>query len=399
MANSALQYGAAGAIGGFARGFAQGFLPAYLQKKKEERKRKDYEAAIEEATDAVAGITGISRDRVKDWVVSRFSDLPVPFEALEKDPVKREEVAQKVIAKIRTDYPDLADNFQSRWRFDEDLEPALDFLQQSAENQIAINRSHLGGLQLYGYAKDGLKDEDYFIPNPKTGMTYFEAIEAVAEPLQAVMPKEQVAAAMQQMGVDFEIDKTERLEAKLRKFFVKPDGSSKKRDDWSQDDIRKYGRLLDVSLEKAQDEVNAYYKKQPRVHQMTTEKRLSLYTSIQGDLHSEPNYFDWLQKEGDDKLLPEYDLLNRALHPSGALKWPYLEDQLAQAATQIQLNDRERTLVIFLERNYTGESKEYWRKELDKRSISPGGLIGPGLPLPKDEIERILEVFFAGKGK
>lgn len=393
MASPALQYGAAGAVGGFAKGFARGFLPAYMQKKQEERKQKEYEAAIEQTTESIARITGISSERVRDWVVARFSDMPVPFEALEKDPVKREEVAQKVFAKIRADYPDMADALEPRWRLDEDLEPALDFLQQSEENQIEINRSHQGGLQLQGYAENGLKDEDYFIPNSKTGMTYFEAIEAAAQPLQAVMPKEQVAAAMQRMGVDFEIDKNERLEAKLRKSFINPDGSSKKRDEWSQEDVRKYGRLLDISLEKAEDEINAYYKEQPRVRQMTAEKKLSLYSSLQANLHSEPNYLAWLQEKGDDKLVPEYNLLNRSMHEGGAMKWEYLDDQLAQAATQVQLNDRERTMVNFLERNYTGESKDYWRKQLAE-FVQP-----PQLPLPKDEIERILEVFFAGKGK
>lgn len=395
MSNGVLQYGAAGAIGGFARGF----LPGYLKRKKKERQEKEQEKAIEEITESIARITGISEERVRDWVVARGSDMPVPFEALEKDPVKREDVAQKVLSEIRSKHPDLADSFESRWRFDEDLEPALDFLQQSEESQIEINKGHQALGQLYGYVQNGLKDENYFIPNPKTGMTYFEAIEAAAEPLQAVMPKEDVAAMLQKYGIDMEIDKNARAEAKLRKFFVNADGSTKKRDEWSQEDIRKYGRLLDISLEKAEDEVDAYYKKYPAVRQMTTQKRLSLYSAFQANLHGEPNYIPWLQEKGDDKFLPEYALLNRALHPSGALKWPYFDDQLAQAATPVRLNDRERAILESLERNYTGESKDYWRKELDKMSISPKGLIGPGLPLPKDEIERILEVFFAGKGK
>ena len=394
MANE-LQYGAA-AFGGFAQGFAKGYLPAYLQKKQEERKRKDYEAAIEQATESIARITGISRDRVRDWVIARFSDMPVPFEALEKAPVKREEVAQKVIAKIRTDYPDMADVLESRWRFDEDLESALDFLQQSEQNQIEINRSHLAGLQLYGYAKNGLKDEDYFIPNPKTGMTYFEAVGEAAKPLQAVMPKEEVAAAMQKMGVDFEIDKNERLEAKLRKFFVNADGSTKKRDEWSQEDIRRYSRHLNISLERAGDEINRYYKTQSGFG-MSAKDLAGVYSSLQADLHAGVDYLDWRQEKGDDKRLPKYRLQNEAMYDDGALKWSYVSKLLSEAATQIQLNDRERTVLEWLRRNYTGESKDHWRKELTQIGKPPRGFIGPVavVPLPKDEIERILEVFFA----
>lgn len=389
MAN-ALRYGAA-ALGGFAKGF----LPGYLQKKQEKRKREEYDRLVEEATESIARITGISEDRVRDWVIARLSDMPVPFESLEKDPVKREEVAQKVISKIRSDYPDMADVFESRWRFDEDLEPALDFLQLREENQIDVNRSHQAGLQLYEYAKNGLKDEDYFIPNKKTGMTYFEAVGEAAKPLQAVMPKEEVAVAMQQMGVDFEIDKEARAEAKLRKFFVNADGSTKKRDEWSQEDIRRYSRHLDTSFEKAEDELNRYYKTQSGFG-MSAKDLAGVYSTIQADLHSSADYHDWKKEIGDDKRLPKYSLQNQSMYESGALKWTYVRKLLSEAATQIQLNDRERTVLEWLRRNFTGESKEYWRKKLTEMNQPPKRQIGPVIPLPKDEIERILEVFFAG---
>ena len=393
MANISVLGAAAGAATGVARGVRR-FMPAYQQRKLEERKREEYERLIEEATESIARITGISSERVRDWVVARFSDMPVPFEALEKDPVKREEVAQKVISKIRSDYPDMADVFESRWRFDEDLEPALDFLQQSAEGQIALNRSHQAGLQLYGYAKNGLKDEDYFIPNSKTGMTYFEAVGEAAKPLQAVMPKEEVVAAMQQMGVDFEIDKEARAEAKLRKFFVKPDGSSKKRDEWSQEYISRYRRHLDTSFEKAEDELNRYYKTQSGFG-MSAKDLAGVYSTLQADLHSNADYLDWREEKGDDKRLPKYSLQNEAMYDSGALKWTYVRKLLSEAASQIQLNDRERTVLEWLRRNFTGESKEHWRKKLTEIAQPAKAQIGPVLPLPKDEIERILEVFFA----
>lgn len=384
-----LQYGAA-AFGGFMRGY----LPAYLKKKQEKRKQEEYERAIEEATESIARITGISSERVRDWVVARYSGMPVPFEALEKDPVKREEVAQKVIADIRSDYPEMADVFDSRWRFDEDLEPALDFLQQSEQNQIEINRSHLGGLQLYEYAKNGLKDEDYYIPNKKTGMTYFEAIKAAAEPLQAVMPKEEVAAAMQQMGVDFEIDKNERLEAKLRKFFYFPDGTPKKRDELGPEDIRKYSRLLDISFDKAEDEINDQFKT-ARGFGMSAKGLAGVYVSLRADFDVDPGYHDWREAKGKDKRLSKFSLYNEAFHDNGVLKWSYVRKRLTEAATQIRLNEPEQTTLEWLRRNYRRESKEYWRKQLTQASRPSKGQIGPVLLLYKEEIERILEVFFA----
>ena len=77
------------------------------------------------------------------------------------------------------------------------------------------------------------------------------------------------------------------------------------------------------------------------------------------------------------------------------MKWNYVKKLLTEAATQIQLNDRERTVLEWLRRNYGRESKEYWRKKLEKIAEPSRGRVGPVPPLPKDEIERILEVFFA----